>query len=708
MTAYRDDLEAAVHRAEALETELRCARERQREDRAGYLVKVTELEADLADERARLQAIEAQIAALAGAGGIGAEPGAAGELVAQLAASRARLEALGADVRTATASVRAPPSPRRRRVAIAILGLVAALAVSAVVVVLHGAVTASRREASRREALALTAQGSYAGFVATASALERLLAEDGDDPRLLADLAWVRARMALEFGTDDDVAAASLVERAQAAGAAADFLALPRTAIALTRGDMVGADQVLLDITLSTGDFAPELIYLRGVWYMRKDNADEALRRFAASAEAYPGEVQMSLAHAWALHASTRHAEALSRLDHILRGAPQSVGARLLKARILIETNANPSGGDQLAQEVIELPAGQAAPGQLGWAWLLRARRNSNALAPRPYPEERAAVLGMLRRARANRPLRDPEFSALVASTLLDVGEPGDARAEAEDAVRLAPQNDDYRLLLSRALFEVGDPGAAEAGLRGLVSPSGSEASLLRGRIAFSRGDYDLARSAFEEAARSEREGRLARTYLGRLHLARYEADEAIEHLRAVTSVPIEDDPVAYDLLGDAYAMRGDRSSFEAARAEYARALELRPDDGHALVGLAELLVGGSNLSALLAAISDAERAVADVGEPEDPSLAARIESLNGRVAYDFLGEVERARALFTRALGLDDSLADAHLGLGLALRQQGRAAEACEHYRRYLSLFERAPEQSRRLAQDGADATCR
>jgi predicted Zn-dependent protease len=692
MPAYRDDLEAAVHRAEALEAELRRVRARQREDRAGYLVKVTELAADLRAEQERLREIEVRVAGASDA-----------DLAARLASSRSKLTGLASDVAALTAKASAAqPSPRRHSAALFVAGAALAFVASASAVVVYLAVTSSRRDEALRDARAALVQGTYPGYLAGARALERLA---DDDPALLAEAAWVRASIALEFGTDDDEAAAALVQRARQAGASPERLAPARVAIRLSRGELLDADRVLQENTASTGAYAPELIYLRGLWYLRRDRSEDALRRFAASAEASPGDVRYALAQVRALCVGASYGEALSLLARVGDVYPQNVEARLLEAKILIETGSDPGGGDDLARQVLEEMRDYAAPGQLGWAWLLRARRLSKQLGDRPRPEELGVLRTLLESSRSSRPVRDAEFSSLLASTLLDIRDPSAAAASAEAAVRLAPEVDRYRRLLVQALLEAGDVAGAADQLQGVTLPDEPATALLRGRVALAQGDLETAETAFEAATRDQRSAREARLALGRIHLARYEPDEAVRSLEPVAASPLEDAAV-FDLLGDAYAMRGTGASRAAARRAYADALSLRAGDVHALIGIAEVVLDGTNASAIASAIAEAERSAEDT--ELEPALAARLDAAKARFAHEFQGDATTAAELFARALALDEGLADAHLGLGVALRDLSRSREACEHFSRYLALFERAPEQNLRYAQEGAAATCR
>jgi hypothetical protein len=472
MSAYRDDLEAAVHRASALEVELQRAKQKQREDRAGYLVKVTELDADLAAERERLNELADRIANLSGQGNTAEN---VIELEQRLEASRARLDELDTDVR----SVRAEGARGSRLPLLALVaGVVAVLAVAISATLVLRSMARADLEAARRSAAELLWRGTYSGHMAAAAAVDRLLADHGDDATLLADAARIRALLALEHGTDDDREAESLIARAAVAGATVDQLAAARVALSLARWNMAEADRVLLDSMTAGGDDASELIYLRGVWYLRRGNPREAHLRFVAAAESNLQDTRFQLATATARYEMGSQADALPYLDSIRVYSPNHVGGLLLRTRMDIESGRDPQGADRLAQTVLDLPLTEASHTEREWALLYRARA---LLLLGRREDARVQLIA----ARALRPTRDPEFRSFAARISVALGDLEAAEDEARRATVIAPEIDRFQRELAEVLIARGELERAETILQAIGAPAGDPLrELIRARRA--------------------------------------------------------------------------------------------------------------------------------------------------------------------------------------------------------------------------------
>lgn len=724
-------------------------------------------------------------------------------------------------------------------------------------------------EQQRLEAQSVLAQGNYRDYQQAIQIYSQMIEDHSSDESILAEAARIHAVTALEFGTGDDDRAEELIHRAVEQGATEHQLAPARAAVDLYRGDLVGADQVLTAVQSSTGEYAGELIYLRGLWYLKRESNREALRRFRAAAEAAPGasDIRMLLAWAKALYAQRDHQGAFQKLEEVDRQTQQrNVASKLLRAKINIETGRDPGGGEAVARYVIEELGNEASPGQLGWAKLLRARYLA-------LSEKQIEARGVIEDALENRPIRDAEFSALVAQTLLDLGDPSTARQEAKRAVELASHLQRYRLLLAEALVEEGDLATAESHLRPVSNSP--KASLLQGRIRLARGDLEGAAQRFEEAAQGEREAPQAKLFLAEIHLKQGRTRQAIEllerlaegppalpqarvmlgeaymatnqleeaqaaleqasrdlpgdakvsialgklyarqgdHTRAVGAVqdaleieptnpsalvtlgnlqlragnydqaadafdralkgravgsealigrartataqrdfataqeyltkaakqampgqielargelkvkqytPAEaipllqkaieslpHEPLAHTLLGDAYVMQGGSPRLHKARNAYEEALKLRSDFPEAIVGQAEAaMLSSNNFRHAKQAI---DRAVEVVGDATvTPTLKARVYTLEGRYAFEIDYNVNSARDSLSKALALDENLAEAHLSLGFLSADQGDERQACTHFRRYLELAENGPEVDVADARRGVRDNCR
>lgn len=472
MAAYRDDLEAAVARASALEAELLRVKQRQREDRAGYLVKVSELESDLLRERERLRELEARVTDLSGQAFTSEN---VAELVARLEASRAHLDAIGKDVAAVRAAGGAWASRRRRLMAATIVVAAVLAGGLSLSLVLYSRARADI-EASRREAIESLWQATYTGHRRAAETLDRALATHSDHPGLLADAARVQALLALELGTDDDGEAEALIDRAADAGASPAQLAPARAAVSLARWNMHEVDATLIDAAGATGEAAVELIYLRGLWHLRRGDAREALRRFDVAARESPRDMRYELARTTALHEAGDRARALESLDRIATFSPGNVASLLLRARIALEAAVDPAAADRASAAVLEATPGQTSQAQYGWAILFRAR----ALLALDRRDE---ALIQMAASRAVRPERDPEHRALAARVSVALGDLEAAESDARRATVIAPEIPRFQEQLAEILIMRGDLENAEIVLRTLgLSDDHGLWALLRAR----------------------------------------------------------------------------------------------------------------------------------------------------------------------------------------------------------------------------------
>jgi tetratricopeptide (TPR) repeat protein len=552
----------------------------------------------------------------------------------------------------------APKRPRRSGllVGVGVVAIVFVVGVAFGVITLFEARRLGRLKLMASDAIA---HGNYRNYIEAVQIYDGILADHEDDEELLAEAARIRAVIALEFGTADDEQAEALIQRAATAGATEPQLAPARAAVDLYRGNLGDADQILTAVQSSTGENACELIYLRGLWYLRQESNREALRRFVAAAEADPEgrDIRMLLAQALAYYAQGVHQAALQKLDEVEQIAPRNVSSRLLRAKIDIETGRDPRAGEVLAQEVLDDLSSEASPGQLGWAKLLEVRY---LVQSEKHLEAREVIKGALE----SRPTRDAEFSALAARTLLDLSDAASAREEAKRAVELAPHLHRYRLLLAEALVEESDLTTAEIHLR----PVGNspKASLLQGRIRLARGDLDGAAQRFEEATQGEREAPQAKLFLAEIHLKQGRTQQAIDLLeRLATGPPAL--PQARVMLGEAYLRTNQLAEAQAA-------LEQAQVD---LPGNCKVSVA---LGKLYARQGDQVRAIQAVQD----ALAIEPANMDALVALGELqlkaGNTSQAAEAFDRALKVRPEHTEALVGRARAATSM-REFEAAERY---------------------------
>lgn len=121
----------------------------------------------------------------------------------------------------------------------------------------------------------------------------------------------------------------------------------------------------------------------------------------------------------------------------------------------------------------------------------------------------------------------------------------------------------------------------------------------------------------------------------------------------------------------------GDPANFEAAAAEYRRALEIDPSLVPALINLANIHYACDEI---IEAQVLYERAVA-----LDPDVFEAHFNL-GNIFHD-LGRYAEAQRCYRDALQLNPAFADAHFYLAVALEKNGQSQQARPHWRAYQQL---------------------
>jgi tetratricopeptide (TPR) repeat protein len=191
-----------------------------------------------------------------------------------------------------------------------------------------------------------------------------------------------------------------------------------------------------------------------------------------------------------------------------------------------------------------------------------------------------------------------------------------------------------------------------------------------------SSGDIGGAQAALQEALRRRPDDPKALEALGRLQLLDLsDPDAALASLRRAVAVAPAD-PEAHYGLGQQLHVRG---QIEAARAEFAEALRLRPGWSHAAAWL-----GTTELESLRADVPSATRHLeAAVGA--DPQYAfARYEL--GR-AYSRAARWKEAAASLQAAVSLNPGYREAYYALGQALAHLGQREDARSTLQRFYQL---------------------
>lgn len=237
----------------------------------------------------------------------------------------------------------------------------------------------------------------------------------------------------------------------------------------------------------------------------------------------------------------------------------------------------------------------------------------------------------------------DVELHLDYAETLLRNGDPEGAKAQAQKAVDLAPQNSKAQYLLGRVLFEQNDYKGAREHLEDAVKARGGEvsfdvgydlattymklddlnrASLLFDEMLIGLGNtaqmhlyfghaylmtdhYDRAISEFKEALRKDPKMKEAHYFLGLAYLSKDE-DNGWDENAAEDRAEIQNNPDDFRPHFDLGNIDLKRHNPEEAERELRRASEIQPDNPDPLIGLGEILISERKLPEAEAAMTRA------------------------------------------------------------------------------------------------------
>jgi tetratricopeptide (TPR) repeat protein len=379
---------------------------------------------------------------------------------------------------------------------------------------------------------------------------------------------------------------------------------------------------------------------------------------------------------------------ATAALRRAVEADPGELRLRQLLAERLLAEGAAEEAEAQLAEaaEALETPE--------AWYALANLLRSAGKLEPAREAVERALELA---------PAKPEELRFFLADLLAEQG-------ELEGAERLAGelQEPAYRdLARGRILLERGEPAEALAALGAGIQawPNNAGARLLAAEAALDLGDTERAMIELREATRLGPEENNAALLLGRLYLARDDAESATVLLRRHVAAQGFTGPEAHVLLAWAASQRG---RYEEAR-EWLE--ELRNQEGFEGRAVAELARVELRASGVQAAIQSLEQSGLDLTDPRHEPAArqwiglllasgelerarawaervaqsdsASLRVLRGELLLE-LGDQAAARALFEAALEADPESGPALAGLGQLKQRLGNQESA-------LALFERA-----------------
>jgi tetratricopeptide (TPR) repeat protein len=532
--------------------------------------------------------------------------------------------------------------------------------------------------ASARKGLARDTVGALRE---AAKVLEEARELDPENREALSLSAQVAALLASDHG---DEAARDLALKLAATGQAGEGGLAARYILAATSTERAVYAE---PIVTAPGAAGPLLQTLAGEALLLRGDADGAARRLEAAARATPPMLR-ALADLGDLYREQGRAEeALPYYQAALSAHPTHPRAAVGAAEVRLALGRDP------ADSLRELRAVEADP-QSAPRPRDRLRFELTLAKVLAAGGDRAAAADRLDRVTARLGPR-AEVAAALAEIHLAAGAFGDAEAEAQRAVRLAPKEVGYRILLARA--EDGRGHWREM-LRATEGQQARELRLWRGIALYQLGDF---RRAEAELQRTARDGKMpaeaAAWYaLAELGLGREaQARAVLDKLVSLKSPP----SVAFVAAGKVELAGG---RMEAAERHFRSAVDRNPSslEGHCALGRLLLARGRAKDAAPFL-----ERAAKLNPFHAEARLAlgnARLDAGDGRGARDEYGGV----------LEVEPRSGEALRGLAAAWLAEQKPREARRAAERATSADPRNPRSwlsaARAALADGDDRAAR
>ena len=289
----------------------------------------------------------------------------------------------------------------------------------------------------------------------------------------------------------------------------------------------------------------------------------------------------------------------------------------------------------------------------------------------------------------------NPQYNYYLGTVLHATSRYGEARGLFEKVIELKPDYAAPRIALGKLLYDVdGNSEAACNLLREAISfaPQASEARYTLALIHLREGQSDEAIRLFSNLVKIDSSNTQARIQLGLAYLQQGDMKRAQSELkRATVSKPYHS--AAFHGLGQTFIRQGKTEAGQrllkhAQRLEeqasqltpHQNALRQNPDQPQAHYNLASMYARFNRLRLAAQHFSqaitlDSTHALAYQGLG---NLYLRLGTTpESRVTY-----VDRARALYLRALQLNPQLAETHNNLGLLLHSSGDVQNAVQHYK--------------------------
>jgi tetratricopeptide (TPR) repeat protein len=493
-------------------------------------------------------------------------------------------------------------------------------------------------------------------FAPAARQYDRLLAAAPNDPRFL------QGAVLAHIGAGQMDRAADLATRLMETGARSRAATLARMAASLRAGDY----QAVVDGFAAGQRFAPMVDDLIRAWaLLGAGRTADAMAAFDAGAAA--GD-----------HAPFRRYNAA--LARAVSGDPEG-------ALALLDAAAQP-GAEAVAARAALLAGTDRAPEALALLEATLARGDDPVLRDLQARLEAGEVVTFDQ-------LRNPaegigEVFFAVAGTMARNAPGTEALVHARIAQSLAPRNGAITVLVAEILEDIGQLDLAAAAYAGVdrAAPAFVDAEIGRASTLHAAGRNEAAAEVLDALARSHPDR--AQVHIARGNLMRRIGRHAEAAAAFDTAIALQPDGAA--LPWEMYFARGmarERSGdWDAAEADFRRALEIRPDQPDVLNYLGySLLERKERLDEALAMIETAVAREPDAGHIVD-SLAWALYRL-GRFD-EAVAPMERAAALLPVDPVVNDHLGDVYWMVG-------RSREARFQWRRALS-FDPEPDAAERI----------
>lgn len=270
---------------------------------------------------------------------------------------------------------------------------------------------------------------------------------------------------------------------------------------------------------------------------------------------------------------------------------------------------------------------------------------------------------------------KDASLLAERSEVLMRLGRVNEALTDISEAVRLKPNNLDYRLSQADIYFATGDVENSYKALSAAekIAPDNNEVQLKMGEVTFYSSDYDRSLRCLSRVTERDPNNRTALFMKGFIYKMKGDTANAVGLLRKVCDIYPDYAP-AFEELGVLYATHHSPMAVEYLTT----AINLQPNNTNAMYALAMFYQDQEQMD-------EAEtlyRQMLDINENSTDALHNL-----GYIEMMHYGDYERAIGYLTRAIETDPTCIAAFVNRGLAYEQTGNRTAARADYEEALRL---------------------